>query len=407
MGLLGTVRAVQPPFVHSAGQESKERQSQSPRLGESQKTTHERFDVVMLTTVHIAKDVRIFHHEAKSLARAGFSVSVIGRHPQSEDADGIWIGALQQPTNRFRRLVQGWTVLKRAFRLSVGVFIFHDPELFWVALVLRASGRKVVYDSHENLPMQVSQKLWLPRVLRWILAPTCWILEGLCSRALSGVIVVNEAVAKRFPKKRTIVVRNFPARTALDSFGQKVPLRLRRRVVIYAGGLSQIRGIRELVEAFRGLELQDAELWLVGKFYDSAFQNEILRSLPRNVTWLGWKDYSDVLRLYELAKVAALLHHPAPNHRDAMPIKIFEYLGAGLPVIASDLPQLTSVLNGCGVQVNPMDITQVRHVVRELLTDDSLLEQMSRIGRERVLASFSWENEGQRLVEFCSEIVSQ
>jgi glycosyltransferase involved in cell wall biosynthesis len=122
---------------------------------------------------------------------------------------------------------------------------------------------------------------------------------------------------------------------------------------------------------------------------------------------LGWKDYSDVLRLYDRAKVGALLLHPAPNHRDAMPTKIFEYLGAGLPVIASSLPQFNGLLHGCGVQVDPLDIEKVRDAIHKLLTDDFMLEQMSRIGRERVLASFCWETEAQRLLEFCCEIFSQ
>jgi glycosyltransferase involved in cell wall biosynthesis len=406
-----TARTVQLPTVSllqcSVQGQNSAGQRQSSRQAARQESAHKRFDVVMLTTVHMAKDVRIFHHEAKTLAEAGFSVGVIGQHPQSEDADGIWIEALKVPTNRFRRLVQGWTVLKRALELSAGVFIFHDPELFWVGLALRASGGKVVYDSHENLPMQVFQKLWLPRAVRWMLVPVLWALEWLSSRLLSGVIVVNETAGRRFPKKRTIVLRNFPARTALNSFSQEALLHVRPQIVIYAGSLSRIRGISELVEAFRGLELKDAQLWLVGKFHESAFEKEILRSLPPNVRWLGWKDYGDVFRLYELARVGALLHHPAPNHRHAMPLKIFEYLGAGLPVIASDLPQLTSVLNGCGVQVNPLDITQIRIAIRELLTDDALVAKMAKVGRERVLDLFCWENEGKRLVEFCSEIVSQ
>jgi glycosyltransferase involved in cell wall biosynthesis len=407
-GLLGMARALQHAFVSGAGQQREERRTQqSPSSGAPPKTAHEKFDVVMLTTVHIAKDVRIFHHEARAFAEAGFSVAVIGRHPQSEEADGIWIEALPEPPDRFHRLIQGWTVLKRAFRLSSGVFIFHDPELFWVALALRFFGRKVIYDSHENLPKQVFQKLWLPPVLRWILVPTCWALEGLCSRALSGVIVVNEALARRFPKNRTIVVKNFPTRSVLDSFGHQVPLHLRGRVVIYAGGLSRIRGIGELVEAFRGLELNDAELWLVGRFHDSAFENEVLQSLPGNVRWLGWKDYSEVLHLYNQAKVGALLLHSAPNHRDAMPIKIFEYLGAGLPVVASRLPQFDDVLRGCGIQVDPLEIERVRDAIRNLLTDDFMLEQMSRIGRERVLTSFCWENEARKLLKFCSEIALQ
>jgi glycosyltransferase involved in cell wall biosynthesis len=175
-------------------------------------------------------------------------------------------------------------------------------------------------------------------------------------------------------------------------------------VVIYTGGLSRIRGIRELVEAFRGLD--GAQLWLVGSFDDAAFQTEIMSSLPHNVLWLGWRPHPEVLKLYRMAKLGAVVLYSTPNHRCALPVKLFEYLGAGLPAIISDFPEYKEFVQGCGIEVDPLNVTAIRSAISALLADNAMLTEMSARARQRVVASFSWENEGTRLVEFCTKIMT-
>jgi glycosyltransferase involved in cell wall biosynthesis len=367
----------------------------------------ETFEVIMLTTAHSAVDPRIFHREARTLVQAGMSVCVIGKHFKSEYLEGIWIEALPTAPNRLRRFFMGWMLLKRAWQFRGKLYIFHDPELFGVGLILRLLGRKVLYDCHENVPMQVLQKAWIPQPLRWILAPLVGYIEWLGSRLLSGVLVVNDTLGKRFPERRTLVVRNLLPANVLSTIGRGPPVSERNNVVIYTGGLSRIRGIAELVEAFKGLE-GNAELWLVGHFADTdrAFEKQILSSLPRNVRWFGWKEYSEVLELYQSAKIGAVLLYPTPNHRNAMPVKLWEYLGAGLPVIASDMPEYTELVQGCGIQVNPRDVAQIRVAIQRLLSNKSALQSMSKAGRERTMNFFCWENDGRKLVAFCSQLTS-
>jgi glycosyltransferase involved in cell wall biosynthesis len=369
------------------------------------RTSRASFDVIMLTTVHQATDPRIFHREAMTLVESGLTVSIIGKHPHSERLEGVWIEALPEPANRLRRLMLAFTLLKHAYRLHGRVYIFHDLELLVAGLALRLIGRKVIYDCHENTPETMLQKTWIPPLLRLPVAFMVAVTESLGSRLLTGVVVVNEELHRRFPRKRTIVVRNLPPATVIDHLGQGPPLSSRAKAVIYAGGLSRIRGIGELVQAFRGIN-SGAELWLVGEFSDPLFREQTLSSLPPNVKWFGQKDYAEVLELYHHAKVGAVLIHPTSNHRNAMPIKIFEYLAAGLPVIASDMPQFTPLLQGCGVLVNPEDVAQIRTAVEALLCDEARLAEMSRIGRERIATSFRWEDDARRLVEFCNEVTT-
>src|SRR5438552_646501 len=129
-----------------------------------------KFDVVMLATVHDATDDRVFYREAKTLCEAGLSVCVIAPHSASGYLEGVWIEALPRMHSHIRRLLQGWTILlRRALSMNGGVYIFHDSELFATGILLRLLGKRVVYDCHENLPMQVLQKKWIPGPLRWLI----------------------------------------------------------------------------------------------------------------------------------------------------------------------------------------------------------------------------------------------
>ena len=362
------------------------------------------FDVVMLTSAHSAMDDRIFYREARTLSNAGYSVCVVGKHPRSELMDAIQIRAVRAVSARYQRLWLGTSILKTALALNGKLSIIHDPELIGIALIMRMLGKKVVYDAHENLPAQVRQKNWIPQPVRWALVPAVAALEWIASHALSGIIAAVPAIQARFPARKTVLVRNFPTREALETLAEGPPISDRADVVIYTGGLSQIRGIHELVEAFRGL--CGAELWLVGEFDDPTFRDEVISNLPTNVKWLGWRPHLEVLELYRNAKLGAVLLHSTPNHRCALPVKLFEYLGAGLPVIVSNFPEYEALVHGCGLLVDPMNVVEIRKAIKNLTSDESTLRRMSLEARRRATADFSWESEGIRLVKFCSRLIA-
>ena len=359
------------------------------------------FDLVMLTTVHRATDDRIFHREAKTLVEAGMSVCVMGPHDKSGLIDGVWVDALPVRSSRRQRFALGWVVLERCLRTNAKLFLFHDPELFGVGLILRLLGRHVIYDCHENLDLQVLQKTWIPEWARKSTAATVRITEWLLSRALSGVIAASPSMLSRFPRKRTTLVRNFPTAEAMERLAGGLSIDRRAEIVIYAGGLSRIRGIKELVEAFRGPELRHAELWLVGAFDDENFREEIVNALPPNAKWLGWREHTEVLKLYPQVKVGAVLLYPTPSHRGALPVKLFEYFAAGLPVVASNYPEMVSLVGPCGLCVDPKSVQEVREALVTLLSGQTKTWEMSTLARERAVNSMSWPREAERLISLC------
>ena len=362
------------------------------------------FDLVMLTTAHSATDDRIFHREAKSLADAGLSVCIIGPHDKLGPLDGIWIDPLPRQHCRRKRLALSWVVLQRCVRTNSNLFLFHDPELFGVAVLLRLLGRNVIYDCHENVHLQVLQKEWIPAWARKSIAIVARVTEWLLSRMMSGIIAATPSIGHRFPADRTILVRNFPTASAMRCLAGGPSIDSRDNVVIYTGCLSRIRGIKELCEAFRSPELGIAELWLVGDFDDDNFKEEILGSLPPNVKWLGWMEHGHVLKLYHQAKVGVVLLYPTPSHRNALPIKLFEYFGAGLPVVASNYPEMMSLVGQCGLCVDPHDVAAVRTAIVTILSDPIGARKMATLARDRVLNTMSWAREAERLTDFCDRL---
>ena len=127
--------------------------------------------VCILTSVHPPFDTRMFHKEAKSLVRAGYTLTLVAQHDKEEIVDGIRIIPLPKPKNRFERMTKTvWKLFMLALKEKADVYHFHDLELIPVGLFLKVFCRRVIYDIHEDYITSIDQKEYLPVVIRKILA---------------------------------------------------------------------------------------------------------------------------------------------------------------------------------------------------------------------------------------------
>jgi glycosyltransferase involved in cell wall biosynthesis len=92
--------------------------------------------------------------------------------------------------------------------------------------------------------------------------------------------------------------------------------------------------------------------------------------------------------------------HPQPNFMDSQPVKLFEYMAAGIPVIASDFPLWRGIIDSvrCGILVDPYDPAAIANAINYLLTHDEEAEEMGRRGRLAVEQRFNWKIEEQKLL---------
>ncbi len=363
--------------------------------------------IVHMTSVHSAVDPRIFHKECRSLAKAGFAVTVIGPHPADAVKDDVQIKSVPKNTGRLARMTStAWRVYREARKQNADVYHFHDPELIPAGLLLRAQGKKVIYDIHEDLPKDILSKHYLPS---WSRVAISWMINGLelaASARFSALVTVTPSIAERFLfiNKKTIIVHNYPYVEELMQAVQSSPWNDRRQSVAYIGGITVQRAIREMVSAMSLLpEALPATLELAGPEIPSEADSAQLRKHAgwQRVLHHGFLDQPSTFRILQSVKAGLVLFYPEPNHLEAMPQKIFEYMGAGLPIIASDFPLWRRIIGdaGCGLFVDPLKPAEIARAIEFVLTHAKEAEEMGRRGRLAVAQKFNWGTEARKLVD--------
>jgi len=138
--------------------------------------------------------------------------------------------------------------------------------------------------------------------------------------------------------------------------------------------------------------------------------------IPEELTKLdGWArvhfhgplDQSSTYRLLGDARVGLVCEHPIPTFLEALPVKLFEYMGAGLPVIASDFPLWRKLLHGidCAIFVNPLSVSEIADAIEHLLTHPLEAEAMGRRGQAAVIEHLNWNTQFPKLVNLYKELV--
>lgn len=338
-----------------------------------------------------------------SLIDAGYEVHLVVGDGQGDAViNGIQVHDIGvKPASRIKRM---WAQPKKAKRkiaeLEPDVVHFHDPELLPVGVTLAKKGMHVIYDAHEDLPRQNLTKDHIPKVLRPAIAKVFEFYENYAVKNLSGVVAATPHIERRFSRQgvRTVNVSNYPIPKELARVDGRVS---RQKRVCYVGDISRMRG---LLQVIRALPLvPEVRLTLCGDIGEPGLDTE-LRAKPGwlQVDYLGVVNRAAVWRVMKESFAGLVTFLPAPNHIEAQPNKLFEYMSAELPLIASDFPLWREIIDGvgCGLYVNPESPEAIAEAIRTLLDAPHEVERMGRAGRQAVMRKYNWPMEAQKLVNF-------
>jgi glycosyltransferase involved in cell wall biosynthesis len=369
-----------------------------------------RLKVVHVTTAHPTFDVRIFHKECRTLAQSGYEVVLVAPHERNEMVHGVSIRAIPKTGGRFSRMTRCvWHAYREAISQNADIYHFHDPELIPAGLLLRARGKQVIYDVHEDLPRAIQSKFYLPV---WVRRPLAWVTEcgeNAAARCLTALIAATPTIGNRLSRQNpnTIVVNNFPVLEEITADSQNWDER--ELCIAYIGSMSEQRGIRELVSAMvLVIPNLPVKLLLAGPFFPDGLIQE-LSQLPgwKNVEWLGVLGRQQVTNLLGRVRAGVVLFHPEPNHVNSQPTKLYEYMAAGIPVVASDFPLWREIVGdaGCGLLVDPRDPNAIAKAITYLLTHSEESQEMGRRGRIAVEERYSWKNEQASLIRLYGSLL--
>ncbi|MEA4924852.1 MAG: glycosyltransferase family 4 protein [Syntrophomonadaceae bacterium] len=353
-----------------------------------------------MTSAHSLTDIRIFHKECKTLLHAGYDVTLVVQHDRDEVVDGINIKGLEKPRNRRERMIKTVKQLyDRALECDADIYHFHDPELISIGLKLKRKGKKVIYDVHEDVPRQILSKEWVPASLRSMISWVVERMENFAAKRFDYIVTATPFIRERFLKinRFTLDINNYPILCEL--YEPNEDWSHKEQLVCYVGGIETVRGINEMVEA---ISLTQYFLLLAGKFESKHEMDTVVcKDGWKQVIEMGHVNRNGVKIILSRSMAGLVILHPVPNYINALPIKMFEYMAAGIPVIASDFPLWVQIIedNKCGICVDPLNIAEISDAINWILEHPAESQKMGENGRRLIEEEFNWEEQGSKLLK--------
>ncbi len=363
--------------------------------------------IAHLTSAHPRNDTRIFIKQCRTLVADGYDVTlVVADGKLDEFRDGVRIVDAGRLPGRLNRMFKSTRrVFDKALALDADVYQLHDPELLPIGLKLKRLGKTVIFDSHEDVSRQLLSKPYLGALSRRTLSVAFSLFQRYACARFDGIIAATPFIRDTFLKinPNTVDVNNFPMIGELDA---AIPWANKQGEVCYVGGIGAIRGIRELVHAGALLH-SAARLNLVGQFSDPVVEAEVKADCGwARVNEHGFLDRAGVREVMKRSVAGVVGFLPLPNHMDALPTKMFEYMSSGIPVIASNFPLWRDIIEGnqCGLCVDPLDPKAIAAAIDFLVSNPDVASRMGENGRKAVLGKYNWSIQATRLTEFYGAI---
>ncbi len=317
----------------------------------------------------------------------------------------------------FHRPLSFLDYYQRSFKIieqePADIYHAHDlntlPIAFWAKKKL---GGKLVYDSHE-LYTEKTGLNWLERFLARIIERN---LIGKSDR----IITVNHSIAgqleKRYNLNISAIVMNCPVaakKNKQQHYNRKfIPVSNKFKVVIYQGGFAPGRGLFNLIKAIKLVSLSQIILVLIGwgkleselKSFvetDQELHDKVIFLPPVSPDKLIYVTKEAHLGVIPFRKVSLNNYYGLPN-------KMFEYLMAGLPVAASDFPELRKIVLGhkLGAVFNPEDPEDIARAIDFILSNPKRYRQMKE-NAKKAAKIYNWENESKKLLKVYSELTNK
>jgi glycosyltransferase involved in cell wall biosynthesis len=355
--------------------------------------------VCHITSVHSRYDVRIFHKECYSLREAGFDVyQIVADGKGDEIKEGIKILDVGNRKSKLKRVILSTKDLyKKAKSLKADIYHFHDPELIWVGLMLKNAKTEVIYDIHEDYYKQIFLKHGFTYPIKWIIAKTYRLMEVSIFHYYSALIVPQPIMLKKYNScnKNVRSICNF-VNTPVSS---TVSLNLEKRYIYHGGGLSEERGLVNMIKAMEFVR-SDINLVIAGPISETLLtQVKNLKGWSK-VKYLGLLTYKESILYYKNSEIGLILYNNVGQYYLSYSIKLFEYMSYGKPVIMPDFGEWINfnVENDCGLNVDVKDPVAVAKNIDILMENEVLKYQLGSNAKESIIKKYNWPSEANKLI---------
>ncbi len=372
--------------------------------------------IAILTSGHPPYDERIYWKFARSLSSSGFEVSIIcstGKISSKHDNISIFgfDGAI---IPKRKKLSAIYNLLKN---FSPGLIICCEPLVIFSAYKYKKSVNKnciIILDVTEWYPENVAFKH--KGLKKFLLYFSLFKLNILVSNLVDHIIVGEIGKKKRYdtiaPFKKKTIISYYPV---LKYFSNSPPSFSGNKLTLcYAGLINFERGILTLLEAAQVLAKRHSELEInlkiIGKFqYENEKEkfNEMISGMDNpKVEIAGWVEYPKISEQLKNVDICFDLRKRTFIYNNSLPIKIFEYLAVGKPIIYSDILPIKNEFDkiNFGYLVDPENKEEIIEKIEIYIRNKALLSEHSRNARRIIEKGKNWETESKKLTELISAL---
>lgn len=365
--------------------------------------------IVHLTSAHPRFDTRIFIKQCCSLTKFYTTYLVVADGKGNEFKNQVNILDVGNFLGRKNRILNApKAVYKQALKLNADIYHLHDPELIPIGLRLKKLGKKVIFDAHEDLPNQIMSKHYLNPVAKKLISFLVKAYEKYACTKLDGIVAATPFIRDKFLEinENSIDINNYPK---LEEFSLISIDTLKKNQVCYIGGLADVRGIVEMIEAINATQCA-TKLTIAGNFADKNLEQLVLAMEGWNkVNFLGYVGRDEIKNTLASSLAGLVVLHPTRSYLDSLPVKMFEYMCAGIPVIASDFPLWREIVDDakCGLYVDPLKPLDIAASINYIHDHPVEAQQMGQNGRKAVFEKYNWNIEEEKLFNFYEKILSK
>lgn len=366
--------------------------------------------ILHITTVHPRRDTRIFYRECMSLKNAGFKTwLLVADGLGDEEENGLMIvdiGKTKSRLSGFRK--QNRLVVQKAMEINPAVIHLHDPELIVVGRRLKKKLKvPVIFDIHENIPLQILNKDYLPGIIKPLTSKLYAFFERLTISPFHLILAETSYLKYYKEKGKTVTtVLNMPK---LDDFKAFVNADRSGNGIFYIGAITADRGVFTILEALKELRKREINyhMHFIGRLAGFTKEELPLESIEENVTFYGRLDSKKGFELAENCVVGLSILKPIKNYVESYSTKIFEYMAIGLPVITSNFPLYTAVVEKyeSGFCVDPFNAIELADKIEVLLNNPTEVTRMGNNGIRTVAQLFNWSTERKKLIELYNSLI--